>query len=84
VVEGGWAWVCVGSVLAVETVVVPVCQPAADSNCSDRTYPIYPADMSYVSVVVSQEVLFGSGQSHCTRSNYCCAFRHVVGSAECW
>ena len=35
------------------------------------------------SVTVSQEVLFGSGQSHCTPSDCCCAFRHVVGSAGC-
>ena len=55
-VEGGWNWVSVVSVLAVETVVVPVCQLATDSNCSDLTYPIYPADMTYVSVAVSQEV----------------------------
>jgi hypothetical protein len=34
-VEGGWNWVSVVLVLAVETLVVPVCQLATDSNCSD-------------------------------------------------
>ena len=76
-VEGGWNWMTVVLVLAVETVVVPACY------MQQLTYPIYPADMTYVSVAVAKEVLFGSGQSHCTRSNCCCAFRHVVGSAEC-
>jgi hypothetical protein len=34
-VEGAWKWVSVVSVLAVETVVVPVRPLATDSNCSD-------------------------------------------------
>jgi len=34
-VEGGWNWVGVVWMSAVETVVVPVCQLAADSYCSD-------------------------------------------------